>query len=279
MDQGSGDEIGRLAVAFNEMLAELAKAREREAAEQARAAAMRSELARVARLTTMGEMAAMIAHEINQPLAAIVANGNAGLRWLKGQTPDLAEVQATLGAIVKDGHRAGEIIGSIRAMLNKTAQTMVPLNINELVREVLALTHGELRNHQVRLQTELTAELPLVLADRVQLQQVILNLVVNAAEAMDAVADRARILRVSSEINGPASVVLTVEDSGTGIDPKDMDRIFDAFFTTKSHGMGMGLSICRSIIESHGGSLSASLGDPHGSVFRAVLPTAGPGTL
>jgi HAMP domain-containing protein len=160
MDQGSRDEIGRLAVAFNEMLAELAKAREREAAEQARAVAMRSELARVARLTTMGEMAAMIAHEINQPLAAIVANGNAGLRWLKGQTPDLAEVQATLGAIVKDGHRAGEIIGSIRAMLKKTVQTMVPLNINELVREVLALTHSELRNHRVRLQTELTLSCP-----------------------------------------------------------------------------------------------------------------------
>jgi signal transduction histidine kinase len=277
MDQGGRDEIGRLAVAFNEMLAELAKAREREVAEQAHAAAMRSELARVARLTTVGEMAAMIAHEINQPLAAIVANGNAGLRWLKGQTPDLAEAQATLGAIVKDGHRAGEIIGSIRAMLKETAQTKVPLDINELIREVLALTHGELRNHGVRLQTELTVELPLVLADRIQLQQVILNLVVNAAEAMGAVTDRARILRVSSEINDPASVLLTVEDSGTGIDPKDMDRIFDTFFTTKSHGMGMGLSICRSIIESHGGSLSASSGDPHGSVFRAVLPTAGSG--
>jgi C4-dicarboxylate-specific signal transduction histidine kinase len=275
-DQGSRDEIGRLAVAFNEMLAELDKAREREAADQARTSAMRSELARVARLTTMGEMAVTIAREINQPLAAIVANGNAGLRWIGGQTPDLEEVQATLGRIVKDGHRAGEIIGSIRAMLKNASQTKVPLDVNELVREVLALTHGELKNHGVRLQTGLSLGLPRVLTDRVQLQQVILNLVLNAAEAMSAVADRPRILRVSSEINDPASVLLTVEDSGTGIDPKDMDRIFDAFFSTKSHGLGMGLSICRSIIESHGGSLSASSGNPQGSVFRAVLPTAGP---
>jgi signal transduction histidine kinase len=273
-DIRSHDEIGRLAVAFNDMLSELAKAREREVADQARAGAVQSELARVTRLTTMGEMAATVAHEINQPLAAIVANGNAGLRWLKNKMPDLEEVEQSLKRIVKDGHRAGETIRSIRGMLRKTSQAKMPLDVNELVRGVIALAHNELAKHRVQVQTALSPGLPPVLADRAQLQQVMWNLIVNAAESMDSVVDRARILKVRSEMHDDANVLLTVEDSGIGIAPQDHNRIFEAFFTTKSSGIGMGLSICRSIVEAHGGSLSVSAGKPHGSIFRVVLPMA-----
>ena len=183
-DISSHDEIGRLGVAFNDMLSELAKAREREVADQARAGAVQSELARVTRLTTMGEMAATVAHEINQPLAAIVANGNAGLRWLKNKMPDLEEVEQSLKRIVKDGHRAGETIRSIRGMLRKTSQAKTALDVNELVRGVIALAHNELAKHRVQVQTALSPGLPPVLADRAQLQQVMWNLIVNAAESI-----------------------------------------------------------------------------------------------
>jgi signal transduction histidine kinase len=267
------DEIGRLALAFNDMLAELAKAREREIADRVRTAELQSDFARVARSTAISEMAASIAHEINQPLGAIVANGNAGLRWLKRQPPDFAEAQGALGRIVADGRRAGEIIASIRALLTKTSTNSVVLDINELVREVLALTQGEMRNQRVVVHTELAFDLPRIVGDRVQLQQVVTNLIINAAEAMGSIADQTRALRVTSAINDRASVRLTVEDSGTGIEPESLERIFDAFFTTKSHGMGMGLSICRSIVQAHGGSLAAFPRHPHGSVFQVILPT------
>jgi signal transduction histidine kinase len=272
-DISSRDEIGRLGLAFNAMLAELARAREREAADQSRAVSVQSELARVSRLTTMGEMAATIAHEINQPLAAIVANGNAGLRWLKNRTPDLEEVEQTLKRIVKDGHRAGETIRTIRATLRKTGQLKTLLDVNELIRGVIAVANNELAKHRVQIQTALAPGLPEVLADRIQLQQVVWNLIVNAAESMDTVTDRARLLQVKSEMH-EAGVVLTVEDSGVGIDPRHHNRIFEAFFTTKSHAIGMGLSICRSIVEAHGGMLSMSPGHPHGSIFKVVLPVA-----
>jgi signal transduction histidine kinase len=273
-DISSQDEIGRLGVAFNAMLAELAKAREREVADQSRTVAVRSELAHVSRLTAMGEMAATIAHEINQPLAAIVANGNAGLRWLKNRTPDLEEVEQTLRRIVKDGHRAGETIRGIRATLRKSGQSTTLVDMNELVRGVIALASNELSKHRVQVETTLAPGLPQVPADRAQLQQVIWNLIVNAAESMDTVTDRARLLGVRSETHDPASVILTVEDTGVGIDPRHNDRIFEAFFTTKSNSIGMGLSICRSIVEAHGGCLSTSPGHPYGSIFKVVLPTA-----
>jgi signal transduction histidine kinase len=271
---GRRDEIGRLAVAFDSMLAELAAAREREAVDQARTSAMQSELTRVARLTTMGQVAASIAHEINQPLAAIVANGNAGSRWLAIATPNLDEARAAFKRIVTDGHRAGEVIGSIRSIFRKDDQGRAPLDVNELIREVLRLMHVELRNERVSTRTELINELPKVSGNRVQLQLVVRNLIINAIEAMSSVTDRGRVLHVKSEFFGPSGVLVAVADSGPGIDPKSTDRIFDAFFTTKPRGMGMGLSICRSIVEAHGGKLSASPDHPHGSVFQAVLPAA-----
>jgi PAS domain S-box-containing protein len=235
-----------------------------------------SELARVARLTTMGEMTASIAHEINQPLGAIVANGSAGLRWLTNPTPDIEEVRASLKRIVNDGHRASQVISGIRAMLKKGADVREPLDLDELVREVLIFSRGEIENQKIVVINELNEGLSQVLADRIQLQQVVLNLVMNGIDAMATLNGRARVLRLSSGQKGPSSVTLKIEDTGTGIDKDIIGHIFEAFFTTKVHGMGMGLSICRSIVEAHGGQLSVAPADPHGSVFHLELPVYQP---
>ena len=233
----------------------------------------RAELARASRLTMMGQIAASIAHEINQPLAAIAANGSAALRWLAKQTPDLEEARVAISSVVAEGHRAGQIIESVRAMFKQAPQAKMLLDVNELVREVLTLTRSEIQRHRVDVQTELMDGIPKALADRIQLQQVMLNLILNALEAMDAVTDRPRVLSIKSAIHDSKGVQIMVGDTGIGIEPQNMRRMFDSFFTTKHHGMGMGLSICRSIIETHGGSLSASSGDPHGTVFQVILPT------
>jgi signal transduction histidine kinase len=263
---------GHLAEDLTSGVTALRASEERKRAQDALQAAQ-AELARATRFTAMGQMAASIAHEINQPLAAIVANGNAALRWLANTTPDLDEARAALKRIVNDGHRASEVIGSIRAMFKKDSQEKASLDVNQLIREVLVLVHAELQSQRVSVHTELMEDLPQVLADRVQLQQVIMNLTMNAVEAMGSITNRARVLRVKSEVDESHDVLMTVEDSGTGIDPKDINRIFDAFFTTKYHGLGMGLSICRSIIEAHNGRLWASPGVHHGSVFHLALPT------
>jgi len=221
---------------------------------------------------TIGAMTASIAHEINQPLAAIVTNSNAGLRWLANASPDLDEARAALKRIAKDGHRASEVIGSIRAMFKKEAQHKGLYDVNDIVQEVLGLVQGEIKKQKVTVRTELANDLPPVLADRVQVQQVVLNLMNNAIDAMSPITDRAHVLRVRSAIHNGNGVSLSVEDSGVGIDPKNAERIFDAFFTTKANGTGLGLAICRSIIEAHGGRLSAAPAQPHGSVFEVVLP-------
>jgi PAS domain S-box-containing protein len=233
--------------------------------------ASRRELAQVSRQTTVGAMTASIVHEVNQPLAAIVANANAGLRWLARAEPDVDEVRSLLKRIVSDGHRASGVIVSIRSMFGKDRCEMSPVCVNDLIGEVLALVHGELESHQISLQHEIFDGLPRVMAERVQLQQVLLNLIMNAVEAMISITDRERVLAVQSRVCEPDHVLITVEDSGTGIDPSEMDRIFDAFFTTKTQGMGMGLSICRSIIEAHGGLLWASARSPWGSMFCMKL--------
>jgi PAS domain S-box-containing protein len=232
------------------------------------------ELARVSRQTTMGAMTASIAHEINQPLSAIVLNGNAALRFLSRPEPDLEQVRAALLPIVEDGHRASQVIASIRAMFVKDRGERIELDLNDLVRQVLTIARGELEAHLVSLQIDLSDTLPHILGDRVPLQQVFLNLIMNALEAMAAVPNRPRVLSVSSELHGTYHVLIQMKDSGAGIDPDDMSRIFDAFFTTKSNGMGMGLAICRSILEAHGGRLSVSPAIPHGSIFHVVLPRA-----
>jgi signal transduction histidine kinase len=224
------------------------------------------------KLMSLEAVAVSIAHEIKQPLSALVTNGGIGLRLLAKADSDLDEVREVFKRIVDDGHRAGEIISSIRATFGKHHRKRSPVKIRDLVYEVLALVRGELESQQVSLQVELDHELPRIMADRVQLQQVFVNLIMNAIEAMSSVQDRERSLLLKSELHGPRDVLIMVEDSGPGINPTDMVSIFDAFFTTKSHGMGLGLSICQSIIESHGGRLWASARIPQGTVFYVQLP-------
>ena len=236
-----------------------------------------SELARISRLTAMGQITASIAHEINQPLAAIAANGSANfLRWLHRTPPDINEVQETLNRIVSEAQRASRTITGIRAMFKGGEQERTLLDVNGLISEILGFLRGELNSKRIFVRTELVETLPKLLADRVQLQQVLLNLIMNASEAMTSMPQGGRTLTIRSQVRGPDEVVIQVEDSGPGIDAKHIDRIFDSLFTTKSSGMGMGLSICRSIIEAHNGRLSVSPGIDRGSVFQITLPTWDP---
>jgi signal transduction histidine kinase len=219
-------------------------------------------------------MTAAIAHEIKQPLGAVVTNANAGLRWLNRSPPDLAEARETLAHIAADGHRASEVIQSVRAMFARNEQAGAPLNINELVRETIAILRTDLDAADVTVRFALSPQLPALPGHKVQLQQVVVNIVTNAVDAMRAVSDRARVLTVKSGTDGSGGIALAIEDSGTGIEPRHVDRVFEPFFTTKDNGMGMGLAICRSLVEAHGGSLSVSPGTPHGSVVHVVWPSA-----
>ena len=229
------------------------------------------ELAHVTRVMTMGELAASIAHEVNQPLAAVVTNGNACLRWLAGPTPNLDEAREAVGRIIRDGKRAGEVIGRIRALVKKSATEQAHLDINEVIREVVGLTQTEIQKNGVALRMDLAADLPRVVGDRVQLQQVFLNLVMNGIEAMSAVTDRPRELLVRSRQHESAKVLVAIQDSGIGIDRHNLEKIFNAFYTTKSQGMGMGLAISRSIVENHGGRLWAVPHDGPGATVQFTL--------
>jgi C4-dicarboxylate-specific signal transduction histidine kinase len=234
-----------------------------EALQQAQA-----ELAHVTRVTTLGEMAASIAHEVNQPLAAIVTNGEICLRLLGRDVPDLDELRAAVHGMISDGRRASEVIRRLRALAKKTDITpRVWLNLNDVVDEVIPLVQREVLNYRITLRFDLAPALPPVLGDRVQLQQVIINLLINGVQAMASVDDRPRELLISSQRHETDQVLVAVRDSGIGIDPEIANRLFDAFFTTKPKGMGMGLSICRSIIEAHGGEMWASPNDGPGATF------------
>jgi C4-dicarboxylate-specific signal transduction histidine kinase len=241
--------------------------RAEEALQQAQA-----DLARLNRVMLLGEMTASIAHEVNQPIAATVTNAHAGLRWLGAQPPDLEEARQALGRIVRDGSRAGEVIDRIRALVKKVPPRRELLDINEAIRDVIALTQTEVQHNRVRLQTRLADELALVPADRVQLQQVIMNLLVNAVEAMSSVDGGPRGLTIASGKDDANAVFVEVQDTGPGIDPAELDRLFQSFYTTKPDGIGMGLAISRSILEAHGGRLSAAPNRPHGAIFRFTLP-------
>lgn len=230
-----------------------------------------AELARVSRITTMGELTTSIAHEVNQPLAAITTNAIACLRWLAGTTPNLEEARRALERIVRDGNRAGDVITRIRMLTRKNYAEKRRLNINEVIQEALTLARSEVQIKAVALRTELAPDLPPVLADRVQLHQVVLNLVINGIEAMSQVADRARELMIRTQIDGLEKVRVTVQDSGIGFALESMERIFESFYTTKTEGIGIGLSISRSIIEAHGGRLWATRNDSPGATFQFTL--------
>ena len=244
---------------------------ERNALRQAHA-----EVARMSQRMAMGEMAASIVHEINQPLAAVAANADAGQRWLARERPDIEEARAAFKRIAGDARRANAIIEEIRLMFRHDGTVLSTVDVNALIHEALSLMRGDLENHRITIDTALSSGLAPVHANAVQLRQVLVNLITNAADAMSTVANRQRLLRLSTQALQPSILLITVEDSGSGVDPAHADRIFEPFFTTKSHGMGMGLSICRSIVEHHGGRLSVAPGGTHGSIFQVSLPTAPP---
>ena len=231
------------------------------------------ELARVSRLTTMGELAACIAHELKQPLSAAVTNGTTCQHWLSDNTLDLTRARRAAHRMMEAAQRASEVLDRIRGLLNKTPPEKISVVINDLVRETLDVMEHELRARQIVVDIDLAEPPPSIMGDRVQLQQVILNLIMNGVEAMSLVVDRPRVLRISSQHEPPESVLVAVQDSGMGLDPTTAERMFDPFYTTKAGGMGMGLSICRSIIDSYGGRLWASSAQSNGALVQFTLPT------
>jgi C4-dicarboxylate-specific signal transduction histidine kinase len=237
---------------------------------EARLQKVQADFSHAARISTLGELAASIAHEVNQPLAAISAYAQASLRWLGRERLNIDELRSLSEQIVDDARRASEVIARIRGMAMKRDPSFDMLDLNELVSEALLIVGHEAASHSVKIETQFAHELPAVRGDRVQLQQVIVNLALNAAQAMGTARSRRRILKVSTELDG-AQVALTVDDTGPGIPEDDIDHLFTGFFTTKENGMGMGLAICRSIIEAHGGFINASNGE-NGARFRFTLP-------
>ncbi|MCK1513184.1 PAS domain S-box protein [Bradyrhizobium sp. 190] len=231
-----------------------------------------AELAHANRVATMGQLTASIAHEVNQPISAAVTNAQAALRWLSADPPNLQEVRQSLGLIVDDAARAGEVIGRIRGLVNKAPLRRESIDINNAVLDVIALIRSEVLKHGLSLQTDLATCLPLVEGDRVQLQQVLLNLIMNARDAMSCLVEETGELSISTSSEVSDCVLVSVRDTGAGVHPNMVDRLFEAFYTTKPEGMGMGLAICRSIIEAHGGRLWVTANKPRGAAFQFSLP-------
>ena len=228
-------------------------------------------LAHAARVATLGEMSASIAHEVNQPLAGIVTNGEAGLRWLDRRQPELGEVRAAIERTIRDAKRASEVVQRLRALARKAPGKRLPLDLNDVIADSIALLQREIQNHRIVLKAELATALPQVRADRIELQQVVINLMVNGMQAMEPVADRPRHLVIRSAVEADQAVV-AVQDAGIGLEPATMARLFSPFFTTRDGGLGLGLSICRSIVESHGGRIWASPNEGPGATFGFALP-------
>lgn len=263
------ERTAELKQANQQLLAEIA---ERKRAEEAYYEAQ-AELGRVSRMSAMGALAASIAHEVNQPLAAVVTNPDACAIWLSSEPPNIEEARVAVGCIAREGTRASDIIRRIRALFTKSSQERAPVQLNDLIREVETFVQAEAARNQVTFSFDLAKNLPATLADRVQLQQVIVNLVLNGIDAMRSVMDRPRRIVIRSEAKTNGEILVAVSDSGIGIAAADQKRIFDAFFTTKAQGMGMGLSVSRSIVEAHGGRLWAESNPDHGATFRFTLPT------
>jgi PAS domain S-box-containing protein len=233
-----------------------------------------AQLAHANRVATLGALAASIAHEVNQPLAAIVANGDANLRWLGRPVPDLPAVHEGLERMIADAERASSVVNRVRALARNKQSERHPLDLNAVINDVVKLVGREIVSHRVALRLELAENLPAVLGDRVELQQLVINLVINGIQATAAVAERPRRLAIRSRCDEGDKVQVSIEDSGNGIDPTNANRLFDAFYTTKPGGMGLGLSICRSIVEAHGGRISACNGAAGGAIFSFTLPSA-----
>jgi C4-dicarboxylate-specific signal transduction histidine kinase len=231
------------------------------------------ELAYMTRVATLGELTASIAHEINQPLGAVVNNASACVRWLAAQ--NLEEARQSAALVIADGHRAAEIIGRIRALAKRAPPHQDWLDLNATIRDVIALARSEVQRNGVALETQLSEDVPLILGDRIQVQQVLLNLMMNAIEAMSGVGAGPRALWVSSEKVAATDVLIAVRDSGPGLDPQSLDQMFDAFYTTKPHGLGLGLAISRRMIEAHGGRLWATANEGRGATFQFTVPTGG----
>jgi PAS domain S-box-containing protein len=276
-------------VAFVLDLSEQKRAEEALRSSQTHLAEAQAELAHVTRVTALGELTASIAHEVNQPLAGMLTNANASLRWLSRDPPDLSEACEATRRIIRDGKRAGDVISRMRSLFKKAGTAKEPLDINGVIEEALILAQGDLQRNQVLLQTHLASDLPLIMGDRVLLEQVVLNLLINAIEAMTSAGEGPRELSVASEKVKKTGeeprfahttledaeltyALVTVHDSGPGLDPHNVSRLFDAFYTTKPHGLGMGLAVSRSIIETHGGWLSAKTDPSRGAVFEFTLP-------
>jgi C4-dicarboxylate-specific signal transduction histidine kinase len=275
LKQGAADyvlktRLARLAPAVRRAMREFAERSQRKKAEEA-LRALENELARVGRITTLGQLAASIAHELKQPLTAIVTGARAAGQWLDQKSPNLPEAQHALGGIIKCANRATEIIDNIRAMAREAPVRMIELDINEVTLEVLDLIHAEVVRNRVTVRSELESGLQPVRADRIELQQVLLNLVMNAIEAMSA-SDQRNLLITSTKDN--SSVRVSVFDSGPGLEPEAVDRIFQPLYTTKPAGMGMGLAICRSLLDRMGGRLSCRANTPCGAVFEFTVPIA-----
>jgi PAS domain S-box-containing protein len=238
-----------------------------------------AQLAHVTRVTTLGEMSASIAHEVNQPLAGIITNGEAGLRWLERDVPQLEEVRGAMERMIRDGKRAGQVVQRLRALARKAPMQTAPLDMNEVADEAVGLVRSEVLAHRITPRLELAPDLPPMLGDRVELQQVVINLMINGMQAMESVIDRPRDLVIRSAKNEADEALISVEDSGSGIDPHSMNRLFTPFFTTRPAGMGMGLSICRSLIEANGGRIWASNNAGPGTIFQFSLPLKAKGVL
>jgi C4-dicarboxylate-specific signal transduction histidine kinase len=268
LDARVRERTADLKMANQQLQAEIA---EREAAEN-RLFEAQNEIARIARITTMGELVASIAHELNQPLGSIVMSGDSCLRWLEAKPPNLDEAHQAVEAIIRDGTRASNVLMRTRKLLRRGKRLRESLDINEVIREVLSLSDGELRRNGISMRIEMQQDLPPATIDRVLLQQVLLNLIMNAMDAMRRISDRTRVLSIRTEEHASGTITVFVQDSGTGIDPDNLGRIFETFFTTKREGIGMGLTISRSIIEAHGGRLWAVANDGPGSTFCFTLP-------
>jgi signal transduction histidine kinase len=264
---GRGDEIGAMAAAvqvFKESIIERQRTQ--------------AELAHFNRVATVGQLTASIAHEVNQPISAAVINAEAALRWLSAHPPDLDEVRQALTQIAADGKRAGDIVSRIRVLIKKAPPPKSRFDLNEAVLDVIALVRTEVLRHGVSLQTQLAGDLPLIEGDRIQLQQVILNLILNAVEAMSSLDEGARELQISTEADAAGGVLVSMRDSGLGLEATSVDHVFEAFYTTKPQGIGMGLAICQSIITAHGGRIWATSNEPRGAIFQFTLPPKQDGT-